>query len=513
MDSIGSETVASVFDKVARARLHDVAVIYDGQSATYAELNSRANSIASGLRKLGLDQLSSIAILLPRSTDLIATILGVVKAGMVYVPLDAQAPLERIRRVFRSADCQLVITSTDGRAKLIDFPCCEVDELERAGRGAVAFTETAALVDMPLYINYTSGSTGSPKGVIVRHVNVLNLVREQHYCELGPGVKVLHLANVAFDATTFEIWGPLLNGGVVVVCPEQSFSLATIASVLRRYQVDIAFLTTSLFNLVVDSCPSAFEPLKQVLTGGEIMSATHVKRLAEQYPGLRITNVYGPTECTTFSTYHDVQVGDCQAANVPIGRPIENTVVQVMDDQNALVPIGGEGEIWIGGRGVSSGYINNPALTSDVFIFLPHGTFYRTGDLGRVGRSGNIEYIGRSDDQVKVRGFRIELAEVLSGLLRCAAIDQAYVSVELNPRNEKVLVAYVVGLELEGGRISSQLASILPAYMIPSEIYRVHQIPLGPTGKADHGQLIRNRERKLVLRPAETFFGPGDNHD
>lgn len=509
MESLGLATVATVFDEVAKARQHDVAVIHEGQSTTYAELNSRANSIASGLRSLGLCSHSSVATLLPRSTDFIATVLGVAKAGLVYVPLDAQAPAERIRKMLESADCKLVIASAGAKPKLIDVRCCGIDELERKGRGAVAFIDTAAFADGPLYINYTSGSTGSPKGVVVRHGNVLNLVREQLYCQLGPAVRVLHLANVAFDATTFEIWGPLLNGGVVVICPEQKFSLATLASVLHRYQVDIAFMTTSLFNLVVDSCPGAFGSLKQVLTGGEIMSATHVKRLAERYPGLRITNVYGPTECTTFSTYHDVQVGDHQAANVPIGRPIENAVVQVLDDERALVPVGGEGEIWIGGKGVASGYIRNPALTSNAFFSFPLGTFYRTGDIGRVDRSGNIEYLGRSDDQVKVRGFRIELAEVLGGLLRCGAIEQAYVGVERNQRNEKVLVAYVMGLALERARISSELASILPTYMMPSEIYRVDHIPLGPTGKADHGQLIRNRKGKLMLRPAVISIAPG----
>ncbi|WP_455922367.1 amino acid adenylation domain-containing protein [Pseudomonas putida] len=509
MENTGLATVATVFDEVVGTRPHNVAVIHDGQSTTYAELNSRANSIASGLQRLGLCSQSSVATLLPRSTDLIATVLGVAKAGMVYVPLDAQAPVERIRKILESADCKLVITSAGAKPKLIDVPCCGINELECKGSGVVSFIDTAVLADVPLYINYTSGSTGSPKGVVVRHGNVLNLVRDQLYCELGPAVSVLHLANVAFDATTFEIWGPLLNGGVVVICPEQNFSLATLASVLHRYQVDIAFMTTSLFNLVVDSCPSAFVSLKQVLTGGEIMSATHVRRLAERYPGLRITNVYGPTECTTFSTYHDVQVEDYRATNVPIGRPIKNTVVQILDDERALVPIGGEGEIWIGGKGVSCGYITNPALTSDAFVSCPQGTFYRTGDLGRVGRSGNIEYLGRSDDQVKVRGFRIELAEVLGGLLRCAAIEQAYVCVELNQRNEKVLVAYVVGLALEGGRISSQLATILPTYMIPSEIYRVDHIPLGPTGKADHGQLIRKRQGKLVFRPVVTSVVTG----
>jgi len=344
---------------------------------------------------------------------------------------------------------------------------------------------------------YTSGSSGKPKPVGIMHHNVIRLVRNTNYVHVTQDDVFLQLAPATFDAATFEIWGALLNGARLVLYPwDQVIDLVKLRNLIREAGVSILWLTAGLFHRIVDEDLTILAPIRQLLTGGDIVSAPHVKRVLETISGCRVINGYGPTECATFSVCHVLSDSRSLEASVPIGRPISNTVVYVLDSELELVPVGATGELYIGGAGLGRGYFHHPDLTADSFVPNPFGVagsrLYKTGDLVRYAQDGELEFVGRRDHQVKVGGHRIELEEIEMALVSHPGVRQAVVAALADLKADKRLVGYLV---LEGDsaldvkRLRNDLKQNLPDYMIPSALVVLKALPLTLNGKIDRKAL------------------------
>ena len=471
----------------ASARPDHVAVIdaVDGQELTYGELAARAASVAAALAARGVRRGDFIGIALTRSVDMIVAVLGVLTAGAAYVPLDPGYPARQLTEMIGRCGVKLVLGGP------LPGQSVPVISLTAAAGTARRDTPTAAgrADDDPAYVMFTSGSTGQPKAVVVPHRAVVRLVRGADFAAMADTERWLHAASPAFDCASLELWAPLLNGGTVVVLPGLP-SVASLAEAIRRHRVTSAFLTTGLFNLVVDTDVESLRPLRQLVIGGEAASPGHLRR-ALQVVGT-VVNGYGPTENATFTTCHPLHDPAGVTSPVPLGRPINGTTVHIVDGYGHPVPAGVTGEILAGGQGLALGYAGAPGLTAERFVPSPSGPpgarLYRTGDYGRIGADGLVHFAGRRDEQVKVRGFRIELGAIEQAIMAHPDVAQAAVTVRTDPSGDRRLVGYVVG-RADGPALSGYLADLLPSYMIPGQWISLPELPLGPFGKVDRAAL------------------------
>jgi amino acid adenylation domain-containing protein len=502
--------VHRLFAARAAAAPEAPALLWDGGHLTYGELDARASSLARRLRALGVGAGTLVALILERSPELVIAALAVLKAGGGYVPLDPKDPAERLSFVLDDTRAPVVVGNGGAGG---DLPAArlareaahaprllllEGPEMSAEGSGAAWDDETDA--ESTAYVIYTSGSTGRPKGVEVPHRAIGRLVIGTDYVHLGPGDRVAHLSNPAFDAAVFEVWGALLNGAALVVVPREiALAPARLADLLRAREVTTMFLTTALFNLMVREAPGAFATLRDVLFGGEAVDPAVVRLCLAAGPPARLLHVYGPTESTTFTTWHRVTAVD-EGDTVPIGQPLANTTVHVVDRRLRPVPVGVPGELTIGGDGLAHGYLHRPGLTAERFVPDPFAVtagagsrLYRTGDLVRRRAGGEIEFLGRLDTQVKVRGFRIELGEIEAALLTHPAVGAAVVLAREDSPGDRRLAAYVVAREPEPRPDAAELRAFLeqrlPAYMVPSAFVGLAALPLNPNGKVDRRAL------------------------
>ncbi len=503
--------IPEVFDSVARERGDGVALAFDGGEMTYSELRDRSLAAAATLRARGIGEGSRVALAMERSPGLIVAILGVLRAGGAYVPVDPESPSARTSRMLEDTGASLLVS--DGPAP-VELPGGTVSfrELE-AGAGPGAPLPPCRAESLA-YVMFTSGSTGAPKGIEVTHRNVLRLVLGSEYARLGPGETILQLAPVAFDASTFEIWGALLRGGRLAIAPRGVASTSEIARLLKRHSVTTLWLTAGIFHLMVDEEVASLAAVGQVIAGGDVLDPSRVRRLLAS-GCRRVVNGYGPTETTTFACCDVLDDADAIGERVPIGRPVANARVYVLDERMAPVPVGAPGELFVGGDGVSRGYARRADLTAARFVPDPFegdgSRLYRTGDLVRWRPDGRIEFLGRRDGQVKVRGFRVELGEVEAALARAPGVRAA--AVAARPDGEsKELVGYVVWEgpgEGDLGALRGALAGRLPPYMIPSRLVVLDTLPLNANGKVDRGGLpapdaaIRPPRTARPLTPVE----------
>ncbi|HEX6751658.1 MAG TPA: amino acid adenylation domain-containing protein [Longimicrobium sp.] len=446
-------TVHARFAAVAAARPEAVAVSWEGGAMTYAELDARANRIANHLVRLGVTADEPVALLADRSPGLIAAILGILKAGGAYVPINPKYPRSRVALMLDDCGARVIVTESAFAPVLPERDGLTVVSLD-ADAGAIALEPAEAPVvaisaDSAAYVIYTSGSTGRPKGVVVPHRAVMRLVINTDFAGFGAGETWLQLAPVAFDASTLELWGPLLNGARLAQYPPIAVDPAELGAFIRRQGVTSAWLTAGLFHQMVDTTPDAISGLRQLLAGGDVLSAPHVRRVLEAFPGVRLINGYGPTENTTFSCCRTITAADVERASIPIGQPIANSTAYVLDPHLNPVPVDVPGELFVGGEGLARGYLGAPRMSAERYVPHPYAEtpgarLYRTGDRVRRRPDGSIEFLGRIDEQVKIRGYRIEPGEIESVLERSPLVAKAAVHVREDAPGDKRLVGYVI---------------------------------------------------------------------
>ena len=474
-----------------------VAVTFDDASLTYRQLDERANRLAHHLAALGVGPEARVGLCLERGPELVVAILAILKAGGAYVPLDPAYPRERLAFMLADSAVRVLVTQDSLHAAL---PAAEAGvavvsiDREREAIGARR-ADDPGVASGPrglAYVIYTSGSTGTPKGVAVEHRSVVRLVRGANYASLGPDEVILQAAPVSFDASTLELWGALLNGGRLVLMPGANPSLEELGRALVRHGVTTLWLTAGLFQVMVQERLEDLAGVRQLLAGGDVLPVDAVARVRRRFPALRLINGYGPTENTTFTCCHTVDDG-WSGGPVPIGTPISNTRVYVLDGALRPVPAGVPGELFAGGDGVARGYLGRPALTAERFVpdpFAPEpgARMYRTGDRVRRRADGTVEYLGRLDEQVKVRGFRVELGEIEVALRRHPAVADCAVVARGDGAGDRRVVAYVVG-PAEADELRAQLRQTLPEHMLPGAIVLLDALPLTPNGKVDRRAL------------------------
>jgi amino acid adenylation domain-containing protein len=457
----------------------------------------------------------------------VVALLGILKAGGAYVPLDSEYPEQRLRFMLEDAGAGLVLTQRKQAQVVIDWNKTEIvyldDDWKLLARQSQENPETVTSAENLAYVMYTSGSTGQPKGVAVTHLAINRLVSNTNYVKLESDDRIAQVSNASFDAATFEIWGALVHGGQIVgLSKETAVTPAALKQEIRAQQIGVMFLTTALFNQVAQSEPDAFAPLRYLLVGGERFEAKLARRVLAAGKPRHLLNAYGPTENTTFTTSYEVTEVAAEARTIPIGRPIANTEVYVLDQRLQPVPVGVEGELYLSGDGMARSYWQQPTLTVEKFVpnpfsKTPGGRMYRTGDLVRYLSDGMLEFLGRRDSQIKLRGYRIELGEIEAILCRHEQVRDAAVELKQFETGASRLVGYIVWTEDDGEKnipaLRDYLHDHLPGYMVPSAFVSLPELPLNPNGKVDRRALLelidlaeaergfvapRNQEEELV---------------
>jgi amino acid adenylation domain-containing protein len=511
------KTIHATFSARA-ATLHDRIALDSGdRSLTYAELDERSTRIAGYLQRHGVRRGDRVGVFSQRSIDAVAALLGILKAGAAYVPFDPAYPAKLLRFMYDDCTPALMLVESSLFASGTDpFWTGPGHDVRDAAEGVETPPAAAVLPetgpDDLAYVMYTSGSTGHPKGVLVPHRGVVRLVVENPFASMGPDEVHLLLAPLAFDASTFEIWGALLNGAKLAVVTAPYPSLDDVAKAISRFGVTTLWLTAGLFHLMVDHRLSGLAPLRQLIAGGDVLSPPHIAKAQAAIPGCQLINGYGPTENTTFTCCYSIP-RELPPGSIPIGTPIAQTTVHILDEAGGPVIDGQEGELYAGGDGLALGYLNRPELTAERFVANPFDSggstrLYRTGDRVRRRTDGNIEFLGRLDRQVKISGKRVELDEIEACLRRSPLVEDAAVTSPIDDNGPRKVHAYVkLRARASGGpaELRHFLKQEAADYMIPATFTLMDELPLSPTGKVDRSKLPRPRTDPppgAAMRPA-----------
>ncbi|WP_414568460.1 non-ribosomal peptide synthetase [Nostoc sp. CCY 9925] len=498
--------IHQLFEEKVQQYPDSIAVNFANEQLTYQDLNTCSNKLAHHLQKIGVGSEVLVGICISQSIEMIIGLLGILKAGGAYVPLDPSYPQERLNFMLEDAQVSVLLTQENLLKHFEGFsnPIISIDkDWKIITQEKEDNVKSDLNSDNLAYIIYTSGSTGKPKGVAVPHKAVNRLVCNTNYIKLSPSDKIAQASNASFDAATFEIWGALLNGAqLVMISKDVTISPHELALQLREKSINVLFLTTALFQQIIRDVPQAFATLKYFLFGGETVDTRWIKKILESGAPKHLIHVYGPTENTTFSSYYCVEELP-SATSLPIGRPITNTQIYILDTYLQLVPIGVTGELYIGGEGLAREYLNRTELTAKNFIThpfskKPKARLYKTGDLARYLPDGNIEFLGRIDNQVKIRGFRIELSEIEAVLSQHPAVKETIVIAGEDVPDDKYLVAYIVpkqeripmeDVQSFASLLRQFLKEKLPEYMVPKAYMVLESLPLTANGKVDRHAL------------------------
>jgi len=511
--------VVDVFREWARRTPDAVAVADGSRSLSYAELDRCADVLAGRMCAAGAGAGVPVAFCLERSIESVLTMLAALKAGAAYVPLDPAHPPARLDFVLRDTGAGVLVANGGFRAAGLEYSGA-VLTLDRADADAASAGPGVSLpapvggAQSPAYVMYTSGSTGQPKGVCIEQGGITRLVRGTNYIEFRPADRVAHASNPAFDAATFEVWGALLNGArLEILSAQDALSAHALGEEIRRRQLSVLFLTTALFNELALQAPAMFATLRCLVFGGEAASLAAVRAVVERGKPAQLINGYGPTENTTFTTTYEVgdEILAAHWRSVPIGRAIRGSYVRVLDAAMRPVRPGESGELYTGGEGLAREYLNRPELNRQAFVDDPMGAkgarLYRTGDLVVLREDGELEFVGRSDDQLKIRGFRIEPAEVQAAIEECPGVGRAVVLLRSGPAGGGSLLACVqqaAGAAPGFDALRDALRARLPAFMVPAEWMRVDEWPLTSNGKIDRAALLQRAGDERPSGPTVT---------
>ena len=509
--ALPATTVPELFRAQAAQHPEAAALVADGGvRMSYAELDAASDAVAARLSRMGIGLEDPVAVLVPRSAELVIALLGILKSGATYVPLHDGYPAERMEAVLRETGARVFVVAPatpeiDLRHQASVLDLGDIEHLRAEYAAAPDYQPPRIPPSARAYVMYTSGSTGKPKGIGVTHANMVSLVLDSCW-DMHAGDSILLHSPYAFDISLHEIWVPLVNGATIVVAPPGQLSPMDFQRLLDGHRVSCLTVTAGLFQVLAEETPESFAGLRQVWAGGDVVSSASVARLAKRYPNLEIHHLYGPTETTLGVVSMVVNGYGDEAAPLPLGRPLDNVSVYVLDSRLRPVATGCVGELYIGGSQVARGYLDQPAETAQRFVadpFTPSARLYRTGDLARWRRDGLLQFHGRSDNQVKLRGFRIELAEVEAAVARAAGVQQVLTMVREDRPGVKNLVAYLVG-QVDQQALRSALSVTLPEYMVPAAIVCLDRFPLSPNGKVDRRQLPVPDYQSALYEPPRT---------
>ena len=496
------KTIVDLFEEQVEKTPDNIAVVFENQKLTYRELNEKANQLAKIILSNGINTEDTVAIFLDKSLEMIIAILAILKSGAAYLPIDIDYPFSRIDYMLKNSNAKLILTLENLNNLITDIKVLDISLNNNF------YNENTDNININInsnnlaYIMYTSGSTGTPKGVMVEHKNIVRLVKNTNYINLSQNDRILQTGSIVFDACTFEIWTALLNGlQLYIIKKNDLLNPTALKEFIDNNKISILWLTSPLFNKLCEDNVSIFDNVKFLLTGGDVLSPKYINKLHDYNKNIQIINGYGPTENTTFSCCF--KINKKYTSSIPIGKPISNSTCYIVSKSGKLQPIGIPGELWVGGDGVSRGYLNRDDLTTEKFLKNYYNDrIYKTGDLVRWLPNGNIEFLGRIDSQVKIRGFRIELNEINLKILSFPDVKECYTNIyEIN--NQKHICSYVVLKNNTSEKILKDfLTKNLPVYMIPSCIMIMDKLPLNANGKIDRNNLpFPEHFRKNIIEP------------
>ncbi len=513
----GGTSIPLLFEAQVARTPDAIALTFEESQWTYACLNRKANQLAHHLQKRGVRANARVAVLMRRCADAVIAQLAILKMGSVHVPLDPDIPVQRQLAMLSDCSAAAVIAADGRQAQAaptwigIADAADAIAACPMTGLGVVAAEGSTAC------IMYTSGSTGTPKGVAVQHSAIINLCVNNEYITVAASDCIAHCSNPSFDASTFEVWTALLNGAQVAIIPHLTMlDPVEFARSLRELQVSVLWMTAPLFNQCVQTSAGMFDSVRCLLVGGDVVLPDTARHVCERGARQRLVNMYGPTEATTFAAWYEITSVAARTRSIPIGRPISNVSIYILRGELEPAPVGIVGEIYIGGSGLAQGYLDRPSLSAERFVPCPFGTtpgarMYATGDRARWRPDRNIEFLGRRDRQIKIRGFRVEAGEIEARLLEHPRVHEALViAVEREP-GERQLVAYVTAAAdahaggASEGELREYLRTSLPEYMLPAAIVGLERLPLTSNGKIDRGALP---EPDWSRRPECSYVAP-----
>ncbi|WP_340050925.1 non-ribosomal peptide synthetase [Pseudomonas proteolytica] len=494
------------FQSICTVTPDAVAVVAEDASITYQQLHERVLGLCEQLTQRGLADTPCLPLVANRCLDYLVTLLACAKLGLAYVAIDPGTPAKRIVAQLDQLGCNHVLLLDQPEAVNLDprLTHLRLDESGALSAQGPAFRRPTRPYPMdidPLTVMFTSGTTGVPKGVLIGQDGLLNLVENVQRQVQGLARNYVHHSSIGFDAALFEVWVPLLTGACVTL-HKPAFNIETLCEAVQKARCDVLLLTTSLFHLVAQHRLHMLAAVRVLYVGGEVLKPVHARALLAANPGITLINGYGPTENTVFSTWHSLgTLKDAQAQVIPIGHLLGQVYAKVVDADLREVTPGTSGELLLGGRNLALGYLD-VELTRKRFLRLPEGIYYRTGDYVIEDEHGVFRYQGRIDEQVKIHGYRVELAEVEQGLMQLPGIAQAVVLARAMNPLESCLHAFIVFQhgwpDTDEGKLLSLLSSRLPPYMLPSRIHRLFELPVTANGKVDKRALQSLADEQAV---------------
>ena len=491
------KTIVELFEEQVKKHSNEIAISFENETLTYNELNKKVNQLAHFLKlNYQIKNGDIVGLFIDKSLEMIIGMLAILKSGACFLPLDFELPLERLSYIMSNSRPNLILTSHKlcEMAKSLNVNYLAIDLDSSFIYGNNSNKDNLEISNTPedlIYIIYTSGSTGTPKGVMVKQRNIVRLVKNPNFLSFKEHEIMVQTGTIVFDACIFEIFGALLNGFKLYILPKaRLMDFSYMKNFIKEKQISILFLTTGLLNQLINEDPHIFASVRHLLTGGDVISPKHIAKVISSCPSVQIINCYGPTENGSYSTCYPIS-GDEKDGIIPIGKPISNSTCYVVSKSETLQPIGVPGELWVGGDGIARGYINNDELTKQKFVKNPfgNGLIYKTGDQVKWLPDGNLVFLTRLDKQIKLRGYRIELEDIDTNILKYNGIKQS-ISILIELNNQKAICSYIISDEqINVNNLKSFVADYLPDYMIPKYIIQVKNLPLTISGKLDRKSL------------------------